>query len=349
MKKDAILAMLRAIGADMSSVEENKEWVNCRCPLAPYTHSRGDSIPSFGVAINESGHSVWQCFGCSPKAKRLDKLITKLFLVSKKYPVQAARIYGQNENFVGGSRELNLPDIVYDSWEYNPTISSRLLPVSQKQPLPGERLIDFPLLQNDNSESASLCRQYLLNRGISLWAMYYTGTRFVKGKPVLIFPLTDHDSRIYTLRVRKIDAKKMWTISEEELGFEPQKIKQTGVWYNLHLMNWNKAITLVEGEIDANKAISFGFFNTLASSTGNVAYEQIENLRGNVYFLGYDMDKPGKRARESILDMAGRSAQFFDLDWTLVNKKDGTACEDPGDVVSKKDMQYVYRHAKYIS
>jgi len=348
MKRDAILAFLQAIGADMSAVKENKNWVNCRCPLAPFTHERGDTIPSFGIAINDGGHSVWQCFGCSPKARRLDKLLTALFVASGAYPFRAARVFSQNENFIGGSRELDLANIVFDAWEVNHVRKSRLLSDTEKVPIRGHALRNFPLLQNDDSEIAGRCRYYLSSRGIPSWVQYYLGVRVLPDDPVLLFPLTDHDGNIYTIRARHVYEKKMWTLDETFLEEPPQKIKQTGVWFGLHLVNWEMAATLVEGEIDMMSLVSMGYFNSIASATSSVTEEQLENLKGFVYFLGYDSDKSGKRARERVIDYMKDQVALFDLDWAIVKNKKGEPCKDANDVPDKKALRYVYKHAKYI-
>lgn len=349
MKREAVFAFLNAIGVDNKFITENREWVNCKCPLAGYTHEKGDSIPSFGIAVNPDGNSVWQCFGCSPDAKRLDKLLTKIFVLSKEYPYAAAQVYIKNENFIGGSRDLNLSGITYDVWE-SAVSKSLLLSNAEKISVPGNVLFQYPLLQNDDTEVSGRCRYYLMNdRGISLLAIYYMGVRFVSGLPTLIFPLTDHDGRIYQLRARRIEEKKIWTLDDRATGFEFQRIKQTGTWFGLHLMDWSHAVTLVEGELDCLKLITFGYFNSIASATSGVATEQLDNLRGNVYYLGYDIDKSGKRARERIIDYIGKEAQLFDLDWSLVNRTDGKPCKDSGDVPDKKSMQYIFKHAKYIS
>lgn len=351
MKRDAIIALLGAIGADTQSATENKEWVNCRCPLARYTHEQGDTNPSFGIAINEEGHSVWQCFGCSPDAKRVDKLLTAIFACSGEYPYRAAQIYVKSENFVGGSRNFDLSGISFDSWEtQNGKKESKLLSVKDKTPIPGKFLREFPLLQNSDSEMAGRCRYFLTQeRNLPLWAVYNCGIRIVGNTPVLAFPMTDHDGNIYTIRARRIDSKKIWTLDEEHLGCPVHTIKETGVWFGLHLMDWDKPVVLVESELDCCALVSFGYFNTVASATSSVAHEQLDNLQGSVFYLGHDADKAGRRAKDRIIERMKGKAQLFELDWSLVNrKKDGKPCKDANDLPDKKSARYVFRRAKYI-
>lgn len=349
MKREAVLAFLNALGVDKKSITDNKEWINCRCPLSGHTHEQGDSIPSFGIAVKPDGHSFWQCFGCSPDSKRLDKLLSQIFVVSGDYPFAAAQVYVKNENFLEGGRELNLSGIKYDVWA-SEISASFLLPLSQKTPVPGEVLRKFPLLQNDDSEIAGRCRNFLIDeRGVALWAIYYSGVRFISGLSTLIFPLTDHDGRVYQLRARRVDVKNIWTLDCDATGFEFQRIKQTGTWFGLHLVNWDRAVVLVEGEIDCLKLVTFGYFNSIASATSGVTFEQLDNLKGNAYYLGYDADKSGKRARERIIDRIGKDVQLFDLDWSLVNTRQGKPCKDSGDVPDKKSMRYIFKNARYIS
>lgn len=352
MKKDAIIAFLEAAGADTNSITENKEWVNCRCPLAQYTHEQGDTNPSFGIAINEEGHSVWQCFGCSPDARRVDKLLTELFVGSGKYPYRAAQIYIKSENFIGGSREFDLSRISFDAWDNTGGTrrESKLLPAKDKIGIPGRILKNFPLLQNSDSEMAGRCRQFLVHeRNIPLWAIYNCGVRLNGESPVLAFPMTDHDGRVCTIRARRIDSKKIWTLDEEHLSYPVQRIKETGVWFNLHLIDWDKPVILTEAELDCCTLVGFGYLNTIASATSSVADEQLENLQGSVFYLGQDADKAGRRSKDVVIDRLKGKAQLFELDWSLVNrKKDGKPCKDANDLPDKKAARYVFQRAKYI-
>ena len=68
MKEPDIRALLKDVLGGSTHIDKVNQWLMLRCPLAPWTHAYGtDRKPSFGVHINDSGTSGFQCFACKKK------------------------------------------------------------------------------------------------------------------------------------------------------------------------------------------------------------------------------------------------------------------------------------------
>jgi len=320
MNEASIRRFLLELGADTDSIRVRKGWVNLRCPLAPYAHASGsDERPSFGIAINEDGPSVYCCFGCTPEPRLLGWLLHNMWLMSGQYPKEAAIVYREREIF----DEDVLQAIAPDTWETEDRIV---------QPLAPEILRRFPLLQGAEGFEARRCREYLREeRGIPDRVQNLCGVRYYADKQALIFPMTDVLGRTFVLRVRLRKEKRMWTVSTEFdeafARYTFPTIHETGVWFGMHQINWEEPVLLVEGEIDAMKVMSYGFFNVMASATSSVSEKQLESLTASILILGYDADEAGRKAHNRIRRKLEGSCSLFVADWEKVGRKDPGALQ----------------------
>jgi len=334
MDVNAVKQFLSAIGVDPSSMSVERGYVQAPCPMAPYMHSGGvDTRPSFGVRISNSRLSYYFCFGCSPEAARLERLVHNVWLMSGAYPWEAAKILVREENY-GEAREIHVEDDVWEEPEGE-----------DPPPLPPEVLRKYPLLQGRNDFEARRCKFYLEHdRGVPVWVQNMLRVRYCSDSSAVIYPMTDFRGNIFLLRARSRKSKAMWTISPKLAGFpdmEFPKIKEVGVWFGMHLIDWGRPVMLVEGGEDLLRLIALGYFNVIASLTTSVTDTQIDSLCAGTYILGYDSDKSGKFAHRRITDRV-RDALIFEADWGAVG------CGDPGALESREQLAEVLNNLKHV-
>ena len=340
MNVDGIKKMLMELGVDPGEIEDTgRGWVNCPCPLAPFTHASGaDSRPSFGVSISDTRHSVYYCFGCTPKPRVLPNLLHETWVASGAYPTEAAHVYMQHEIH----EEDESVDVTDTMVQYTEQ--------PQINPLPSSVLLLYPLLQEARSPEATHLRHFLKHiRGVDEWWAYRCRVRHDPLSKTLVFPMTDTQGRIYVLRERSRLEKRIWTVSPKLAGMPHlkfPKLKHVGAWFGMEYVDWSKPVILVEGELDALRLMTLGWYNVIASATSSVTDAQIKALVADSLLLGYDADKGGRYAHRRILDTLNGASNVHLLDWSQVNKADGHPCKDAGDLVDAESMWTVLRNPK---
>ena len=330
MQVEAVKRFLRALGADQLDTREH--WVNCRCLMAPYTHAGGvDSAPSFGVSISPDGGSVYYCFGCTQTAKPLQWILHNIFVMTGRYPWEAARIFRKEENHGRSSKKIEIPDV----WSASRVIT---------EPLPYQVLRKFPLLQASSGFESRRCHEWLEDaRNIPVWTQHLCRVRYWDDASSLVFPLTDIKGNVFLLRTRSRKKKYIRTVNAQMAGVDVDfpKLTAAGAWFGMFLIDWSRPVMLVEAEIDALRIISLGFFNVIASATSNVTDAQIDALHTDVLLLGYDDDSAGEHAHMRIIDRVGEKASMFKLKWGLVKNSKGEPCKDGGDLMTPDDLKTV--------
>jgi 5S rRNA maturation endonuclease (ribonuclease M5) len=334
-----VTSLLRSLGVAASEIVEDttRGWVNCPCPLAVWTHGGGeDQRPSFGISIDEDRPSVFYCFGCMHEVQGLGRLLGRIFVLSGAYPWETASIYALHE-VQEGHRRLKTPPL----WDGSPIEDG--LP----DPLPPAVLGKFPILQGDQAPEAVKVRDWIEKiRKIPVWAQNLFRLRYDAQRRSVVFPLTDLDGRIYVLRERRRQTKKIWTVTPKIAGtpgLEFPRLRDTGVWFGMHLANWSDPVMLVEGEFDAMRVASLGFMNVIASATSSVADKQIDALDGDSYILGYDADKGGEHAVRRIKDRIGGNTSLRLARWEVVG------CKDGGDLQYEEQLHEVLNSLEEIA
>jgi len=320
---------------DCENIETKGEWVKATCPLAPYTHGGGiDTRPSFGVSISPESESVYYCFGCSPIGKRLGKLLHTLWVASGRYPEQAAKIFLHEEiHALNKKRKTTFIE---------PWVEERKI----IRPLPIKVMNLYPelLVKQKFYEDKKIAEWLVKERGILPLIYNMCRVRFSRDDCAAVFPLTDTTGNIFVLRLRSRKKKNIWTASSDTTGFydvEFPKLKDVGVWFGMGFADWEMPLLLTEGELDAMRIMSLGFYNTIASATSSVTDEQITAipLRSSAVFLGYDADKAGEQAHKRIYDRLRGKVPIYELDWNSVGRNDGGALKNSdelGKVLSRK-------------
>lgn len=332
MDETGIIKFLGELDIDQDSITIREGWVNSVCPLAPYLHGSGeDRHPSFGISINPNSYSYYYCFGCTPYGRRLDALLHNLFVASGRYPMEAAKVYSMYEVWDGDP----VQSIADTKWRKDPVLV---------ESLPGKVLAKFPKLVNQTDYEARKCSEFLRSRGIPKWVQLYFGVRYSREWGSLVFPLTDRRGHIYLLRMRSRKRKKILSVSPVIAGFPDMKfprLKHSGAWFGMHQVDWRKPVLPVEGEIDTMRIVALGEFNVIGSTTSSVSDSQLDSLIGKSLILGYDTDKPGQHAHRRIVDYFHGRFSIKALNWSLVNKADGSPAKDGGDLQSAEDLKKV--------
>lgn len=338
MREEAVRSFLMALGAD--NLQSREHWVNCQCVMAPYMHAGGvDTAPSFGVSISDEGSSVYYCFGCTQEARPLQWLLHNLFVMTGRYPWEAARIFRREENHGQSSKKIAVPDV----W----SVSREII-----KPIPYKVLRKFPLLQASSGFESRRCKEWLEDeRKIPVWTQNLFRVRYWDDASSVVFPLTDIRGDVYLLRTRSRKEKSIYTINAELAGVDDvvfPKLTEVGAWFGMFLIDWSRPVLLVEAEIDAQRIVSLGFFNVISSATSNLSDSQIDALHADTLLLGYDDDKAGKHAHRRIADRVGEKATMFELKWGLVKNAEGEPCKDGGELVNSDDLKTVLLSRKPI-
>lgn len=343
MREDSIVRFLMLLGVERSSIEVARGWVNCPCPLSPWSHKGGqDTRPSFGIRVDDSGPSFFYCFGCTPQGRRIDRLLHNMFIMSGRYPHRAAEIYTWEENHEPEETdEFPTPkEVLWDE------------PEKVYSPLPYEVINQYPMLQYSKGEAVNACLRYLEEeRLIESWTANYFKVRYDPVYRTLIFPLTDMRGRIFLMRARSWSEKRIWTISPKAAGFpllEFPRLREVGAWFGLWAVDWRKPVIALEAEMDVLRLATLGVFNVVASATSSVTEAQIDNLgAARRLILGYDADKAGEHAEKRFVDRLGGKTSLYRLDWELAErhpkfvKDDASACKDAGDLKDFDELQKV--------
>lgn len=348
MKSGSIKKFLVALGSDIDSIVDNDEWINARCPMAPYTHAGGaDTRASFGVAVNNEGPSYYYCFGCMPEGRRLNWVLHNMFVASGRYPIEAARIFSAQEIYdeSGEDKDDMAPP---ERWEGSV--------VKEEKPLPAKVLKKFPLLQSGRGYEARRCKEYMRDeRGIPVWVQNMYRVRFNEHRSTIVFPLTDRAGSVFVMRERSRKEKSIWTVSAKSTGMNDvswPRLRDAGVWFGMFLVDWRRPIITVEGEFDAMRLAVLGYqipefnaSNIIASATSSLTDAQIDAVAASCrsWILGFDDDKGGEFACNRVLDRVGDRVNLFRMKWGLADNKDGNPCKDPGELPNADEAVKVIR------
>lgn len=341
MKEDSIKKFLQALSINLDSINVARGYCNASCPLAFYTHGGGeDEHPSFGILINDSGKSIYYCFGCSPDPQPLIRLLHNMWLMMDNYPYEAAKIYAREEIQSSDDQKGAITDI----WEGE---------IKEKcQPLPIEVVKRYPLLQYSDDEIAERCKEYLRDRGITETVFNLCQVRYSPDDMALVFPLTDVEGNIYVIRMRSVlKEKQIWTLTPKKAGFSNMlfpKIKDAGCLFGMKTIDFTKPVMIVEGEIDQMRLMSLGYFNVVASATSSITKSQVDSILSDVIILGFDSDEAGKKANRRVARFISPIVSLLRADWMEAEKKGGKKCKDAGDLPNRKELLRVLGSLKIV-
>lgn len=339
MDKYGVTKFLIALGIrEQDILDTGRGWLNCKCPMSPYAHRRGaDTRPSFGVSVSDKESSVYYCFGCSDEGKPLGRLLHAMWVLGAPYPFEAAKIYASYEVHDSDAEGITLRD----EWEIGENTA--------KEPLPSFVYEQYPLLEATRGVEGRKLRAFLAERNIPEFAWKRFKLRCNPENSSFVFPMTDVHGRIFLLRERTRVKKSIWTISSKLAGYphmEFPKLRNNGIWFGLHLIDWDRPVMTVEGEFDAMSTVGFGFMNVIASCTSSVTAAQLGAVNSDIIFSGYDADKAGDKACARVRRYKEKTSQVLKIDWTSAGiLANGEYPEDPGDIETEKQFRRALRNA----
>jgi len=317
MTRENILLILKALG--VSRISEGKQWISCECPFSSVTHRSGrDKHPSFNIRIDDKGPSIYYCYTCSDKYRRLWHFFKKYREYFGTVPEEAERIY-KNTEITGGYN-----GIISDEERDQPIdVWSRYYNRDKIKGIPNFVLDRFPLMEESDKSF-----DYIVNvRGISPEAIKAYKVRVFRPDSTMIFPMTDINGNILILQARTIiGSQKALYITSEYLGIENiahlPTVSEAGAWFGMDIINWKEPVLIVEGCFDAMKAYTFGFKNCIAPFGSSITEAQINSLIGGSYLIGLDSDDSGKQGAIKLIKKLIRKNTISYVNWSTVNAKD---------------------------
>lgn len=317
MDLNSTIQFLKFLGAGSLKVSDEEDWVRCSCPLAPFTHFKGrDENPSFGVFVNPTGESSYNCFTCG--SGRLWDLLHKMNWTVG-VPLTARHWFGSKEIFdeeqLGDEHDFKIGG-------YYDDVYSRVFLGKKKIKVPKEVLDRYWLLEDTPyQDHKEVIENYFLSRGIPPHVLYEYSVRHDPTHQLIIFPMIDTDGEVYRLHVKLILEKTFWYITPEGLGlqdeYEPWGRKD--YWFGIQHFDPILPVVLVESETDLLRLRALGVQNILASC-GPLNKWKMQRIPNRTIYLGFDSDDAGSKFTHKAIEyFKGRN--LYRLNWNTVEIK----------------------------
>jgi DNA primase len=176
-----------------------------------------------------------------------------------------------------------------------------------------------------------MLHNYLVrHRGISEASYRWFGTRTVPGEPhVLALPFTNLLGNVVGLALRNVITKQVRSLAVE--GWDVPKKGKMGSWYGLSTLRPNSPILIVESELCAMKAHTFGFTNVIAPGGVGITKAQAKAIpSGSQVLLGLDSDVAGRENTPHFRKRLGRGIRVRLVDWS--------PHKDVGDIETREEF-----------
>lgn len=287
MLEGAIVSVLSELGIlNRERLVLGGQWVQSPCPFARYTHSRGiDRKPSFGIKVNNTGMSRYNCFSCGRSGQLFE------------LPDALAKLAGDPQgDYEGMSKvldaELNsLKGVDIGSVPFLDAVGAQDEPLS-------------PLLIHgfyDPIESSPDACAYVHARGVGLDALHLLGVQYDTEESRLMFPIMDAGGLLYGFTGRSILSQ-----ATIDISFGYPKVKNYWCTKSRHLLgaqliSKKKPTIVVEGLFALARFLSFPSivekYNVVAVMGSSVSQRQLDLLieTGTSIYLMLDGDMAGQQ------------------------------------------------------
>ncbi|MGB6067058.1 MAG: toprim domain-containing protein, partial [Desulfomonilaceae bacterium] len=321
-------------------------WSDGSCPLACVNHDHGtDHNPSFGISIGTDGTILYNCFACGDgNARPMSHLFTAMDKALGEFPTEAYR------TCMSVSRLMQLKAVLVPSGSH------------QSEALNENVVSGYPLLTRYTKNSTGYLKKYLRGRGATDNAYEHFRVRYLPGDPTdrvpktLVTEFTNCDGSVSALRLKSVAAKD----TKDHRGFTTLGSLGSSM-FGLCQADTSKPLLVVEGEIDALCAYSFGFVNVVATGGATRSREALVSVlrlwsQQRVY-LGLDCDKAGQEAQDKLINLLGSEVpHLYRVVWSYIKlaapipTKYGQrqTCKDPGDIKDGSDFWQVIEGAEYV-
>lgn len=283
MQAEKIEKILEFIGCDKIRSDENN--VHASCPMRHWRHDGGtDRSPSFGVKINPSGPSSYNCYSCKTKGTDLKILVWEwMEMTGKSLPAEMQEWL--HEDYLDVIAKVN------NIYDYEP-----------------DRRREDVLPEEWWSPYAGSVPRYLLDRGITLDTARAWGLGHDKRNRRLMFSIRTAQGELAGFIGRKIRERdpgpKYWTVSG---------IKKGRYLYGENMHVSGKVVVAVEGTMDALHVWQSGIRDVVAILGSALTKDQARTLVQwdlPVYWF-LDNDNAGKRGMiEAYLKLKDRVPMY---------------------------------------
>jgi hypothetical protein len=301
--EDNIRRLLACLGVHAGG--PHGEWYRAPCPLAFHHHRSGtDHNPSFGVHIEPTGRSGYQCFSCQIRSRDLADLIVDIAFALKTpvHPPPPMNLQLAQE-IINAESEIG-----YTGTEWLPHPSVQVL-----EEFPQWWLDSFPSVFRFPAAQA-----YLNGRGVtpSLWSDLEL--RFDSSRNMVACPFWNISGKLAGMRGRSIITGAYPHYDYSWNHYNNTKL----VLYLENRIDWAKPVVVVEGEFDAMQVIQV-YPNVVANLTATLSEPKLKTLELAIALIGFfDNDEAGERASAMMKTR-------FGFVYRAVTYPEGSA-KDPG-------------------
>lgn len=279
MDREGVVEFLKEIEGPNARIEHHSEWVSVPCPLRKYLHKPGGDAKSFGVHVQDSGESLFNCFTCKSKGT-LAHLLSLL------------------EHYTGEDYD-KLKDEVRSGEFLSAAIPEWRGGRGSAEELLGEPLSEEYLDLYDEVAG----HQYLKERGVSDKAALLAGLvvdpEDSKGDERILFPIRDNCNQLHGFTGRAVKS-----------GVDPKSRDYFGLKKRLlllgsHLINTEgEHVVLVEGPFDYLNLLQYGY-PVVAALHSTLTETQADILReiGLPVVLMLDGDQAGRQGALAVSSM----------------------------------------------
>lgn len=285
MKVEQIEKFLLALGVK-SCADTGNGWVSCPCPLACFFHKSGkDSHPSFGIKIEDAGHSNFNCYACLSGS--LETLIGTIEMQLKSFPqfvdrfdLKSARLYLDGEEVVceplPGFKEFT-PDKQAEFYEWP----------------------SWWLEQYKTWREVPLAAGYLKMRNVPPEVADLQDLRFDPKREMIVAPYRNLFGKLAGARGRSVRP-------EAPLKHYDYTCNKTNnaelVWYGEECLMLDQPVIVVEGQFDRMR-VQQVWPSVVAGLSAKVTPFKMKRLTSCKTILTmYDHDEAGERAHEKMVD-----------------------------------------------
>lgn len=278
MDAPTIVAFLTHLNAKHIQVRD--PWVQCSCPLSPWTHDGGqDSSPSFAIRIEAQGESYFNCFVC--QNGKLGDLVVSLQHYKAQtlgYDLGAAWSLVVVEN----SRALQLH---IKEWGSRP-------PTRIDFPIPEWWLDEFQKVW-----PVPVAREYLQSRQVTEAVATILDIRWDRSAGTVCFPVRNRNGDLVSLRGRRI-APRPGQPPYHVYAFQKQQSGQA--WLGEQSVDYSRPVLMVESVFDMTSVLRV-YDNVMAPlSVGINAARMARVARASEVVTLFDRGAGGDKARAIV-------------------------------------------------
>lgn len=281
MQQADVVQFLRALGVPADDVHvRDSEWVTCPCVLAPWLHERGsDSNPSFGVKVEESGESHFNCYAC--ETGDLQRLVERLIEFGAQPPRYDTKSALQ---------------LVYREMEGGVALSIK--DYAEEPEVPLDEIFDEEWWDEGFTDAWDVkpARKYLKRRGVDKSTAWDLDVRYDVTHNTVCFPIRNWEGLLVGVRGRYIhDWHLRYHMYDNGRG-----VRNKLPWFGEQWVDLTKTVVFVESVFDLARVYPV-YTNVVAPLTVGISKQKARRMSGAADVVTmFDGDKGGQRAQAVV-------------------------------------------------